>query len=282
MAKMDVIDDAATRHIASGEGWSVELLRCRLGPRDRPFAERRARFSVALTLEGCFTHRTPTGAALISPGSLLLGNAGEEYLCSHEREGGDRCLCFSFDEKSFPGSHGGGRFCSPRLPMLRTLSPLTTEIVRALHQGEQSPMLWEELGTRTAAAALALDVGWHEANASPADRRRVSETLRRLEEHPDANHTLSSMAAEVCLSPHGFLRLFARVSGLTPHQFLLRLRLRRAAVLLTEGCGVLETAMRCGFGDLANFHRNFRREFGCTPAQYAGRRTCKSAEFLDF
>jgi len=277
VAKMDVIGDAATRHIATGKGWSVDLLHCRLGPRDRPFAEQRARFSVALTLEGCFTHRTPAGAALIPPGSFLLGNAGEEYLCSHEREGGDRCLCFSFDEEAFPGSHDGVCFRSPRLPMLRKLSPLTTEIVRVLRNGEQSPMQWEELGTRAAAAALALDVGWREADASPADRRRVSETLRRLEEHPDENHTLSSMAAEVCLSRHGFLRLFERVSGLTPHQFLLRLRLRNAAVLLAEGCGVLETAMRCGFADLANFHRNFRREFGRTPAQYAGRRSQKSA-----
>jgi len=55
----------------------------------------------------------------------------------------------------------------------------------------------------------------------------------------------------------------------TPHQYVLRARLRRAATrLATEAGKILDLAFESGFGDLSNFNRAFRAEFGTSPRAY--------------
>jgi AraC family transcriptional regulator len=62
------------------------------------------------------------------------------------------------------------------------------------------------------------------------------------------------------------------VTRVTPHQFILRARLREAAVRLkTTRNEVLEIALDTGFRDLSNFNHSFRAEFGMSPTSYARR-----------
>jgi AraC-like DNA-binding protein len=71
------------------------------------------------------------------------------------------------------------------------------------------------------------------------------------------------------LSPFHFLRLFARVLGVTPHQYLVRCRLRAAARLLADPrISVTAIAYDVGFGDLSNFVRTFRRAAGVSPRDF--------------
>src|SRR2546430_15821845 len=66
-----------------------------------------------------------------------------------------------------------------------------------------------------------------------------------------------------------FLRLFARVIGVTPHQYLVRTRLRRAARLLAErDRPITDVAFEVGFGDLSNFVRTFHRAAGMSPRRF--------------
>ncbi|MGH6779787.1 MAG: helix-turn-helix transcriptional regulator, partial [Bradyrhizobium sp.] len=66
-----------------------------------------------------------------------------------------------------------------------------------------------------------------------------------------------------------FLRLFASVLGVTPHQYLVRSRLRHAARLLAdEERAVTEIAYDVGFGDLSNFVRTFHRAAGVSPMKF--------------
>ena len=77
---------------------------------------------------------------------------------------------------------------------------------------------------------------------------------------------LEATAAFAGLSPYHFLRLFRRVTGATPHQYLVRCRLRRAARLLADpGRSVTDIAFDVGFGDLSNFVNAFRRAAGISP-----------------
>jgi AraC family transcriptional regulator len=81
--------------------------------------------------------------------------------------------------------------------------------------------------------------------------------------------TLADLAREAGLSPYHFLRTFARVTGVTPHQFLRRTRLREAALrLVAQPDNVLDIALDTGFGDVSNFNRVFRAEFGESPRSY--------------
>ena len=71
---------------------------------------------------------------------------------------------------------------------------------------------------------------------------------------------------EAGLSPFHFLRLFSQVLGVTPHQYLVRSRLRRAARLLADDDrAVTDVAFDVGFGDLSNFVRTFHRAAGVSP-----------------
>jgi AraC-like DNA-binding protein len=87
-----------------------------------------------------------------------------------------------------------------------------------------------------------------------------------MDQHSQRRIDLDDAAQAVGLSPFHFLRLFAGVLGVTPHQYLVRSRLRHAACLLAD-CdrSVTDVAYDVGFGDLSNFVRTFHRAAGVSP-----------------
>ena len=123
------------RVLARGDGWVVEDLICASGPQDPIFEERHSGVSIAMVLAGTFQYRgSPSGAIrneLMTPGSLLLGNAGHNFEVGHEHAAGDRCLSFHFTPQYFNriASDAGAKesergFRILRLPPLRELSSL--------------------------------------------------------------------------------------------------------------------------------------------------------------
>jgi AraC-like DNA-binding protein len=90
-----------------------------------------------------------------------------------------------------------------------------------------------------------------------------------IENCPDEEYALSKLAREAKHSPYHFLRIFHQVTGLTPHQYIRRVRLRRAATqLIVKRERVLDIAFGSGFGDVSNFNHAFRAEFGVSPRSY--------------
>jgi len=86
---------------------------------------------------------------------------------------------------------------------------------------------------------------------------------------PAARWTLHQLATDAGLSPFHYLRTFQQLTGVTPHQFVLRARLREAATRLAQDrAKVIDIALDSGFGDISNFNRAFRAEFGVAPEGY--------------
>jgi AraC family transcriptional regulator len=84
---------------------------------------------------------------------------------------------------------------------------------------------------------------------------------------------LASFARDAAMSPYHFLRVFRDVVGMTPHQFVLRTRMHRAAVRLRRSDDpVSGIAFDAGFNDLSTFNRRFRRIVGITPTAFRARR----------
>jgi AraC family transcriptional regulator len=158
------------------------------------------------------------------------------------------------------------RFPVPRVPPLRPLSPLVARAAAgALGSAD---VAWEELGMRLAVSALGLATGLSpDRNAAPRNAEaRVTRTVRTIDADPHERLTLQVLASEARLSPYHFLRTFERLTGVTPHQYVLRARLRKAALQLVGGSeSVIDAALACGFGDISNFNRAFRAEFGVSP-----------------
>ena len=130
---------------------------------------------------------------------------------------------------------------------------------------------WEEIAQRVAVAAVGLSAGAPLRPGHPpaGALARTTDSVRRIERDPAAPWTLNRLAAEAALSPFHYLRTFQRVTGVTPHQFILRARLRAAALhLAANHAKVIDVASDAGFQDLSNFNHSFRAEFGVAPRAY--------------
>jgi AraC-like DNA-binding protein len=229
-------------------------------------------------MSGTFQYRTSSGQAFMTPGSLLLGNAGDCFSCGHEHGTGDRCIAFSYapeflDQVANDLAAPGIRcFTTPRLAPRRELSPLVAKTAAILF-ADAHDADFESLALRLVASAMRFGSGGSTPRplyTEASSVRRVAQVVRSIDAgEAGAPTELAALARIAGLSPYHFLRTFMEVTGSTPHQYLLRLRLRRAALLLKTGSRkIVEIAFDCGFGDLSNFNRAFRSEFGVSPRVY--------------
>jgi AraC-like DNA-binding protein len=205
---------------------------------------------------------------------VLVGNAGDEFICTHEYAHGDQCLSFHIDRVI------AEEIAPPAFWRTACLPPLSeTAVIGELAQAAAERR--SSIGLDEAALLLL-----HRAEAAVTRKRRglrVSERGRRraieaaawIEVHCDEGIGLQAAAATCGLSAYHFLRLFTRVIGVTPHQYLIRCRIRRAAhELSVSERPVTDVAFSCGFNDLPNFTRAFRRAAETSPTAY--RNFCKA------
>jgi AraC family transcriptional regulator len=267
----------ATQMLASGPGWRVLDVVCDHGPQDRAFEEQHGDTSIAVVTAGTFQYRTRAGSAVLVPGALMLGNAGTCFQCGHEHARGDRCLAFHFSPAHFEcvAAEAGARtsaFSAPSLPPLPQLLPLLAAAEAA--RAERDTDAFEEIGIRLVDAVMCLLAQSRRPlpRVSARDERRITHAVRRIECAAEEPVTLPALARAANLSRYHFLRSFRQVTGLTPHQFVLRTRLNRAAVRLrgsTEAISAI--AFDEGFNDLSTFNRRFRRLMGMSPRDYRAR-----------
>ena len=264
--------------VASGPGWTVSDVVCTAGPRDPAFEEQHDAACIAAVVQGTFQYRSAQGGAVLAPGAVVLGNHGACFECGHEHGIGDRCLAFHFApaylESILAGVPGARRsaFAIPHLPALPPLMPLLAAAEAARDEADGAEL--EELALRLAGAVAATLAGSMRAGRRPSrrDERRVSEALRRIEAGAHEPLALADLAGDVATSPYHFLRTFREVVGMTPHQYVLRTRLTRAAVRLRRSDEpVAAIAYDAGFGDLSTFNRRFRRVMGASPSAYRAR-----------
>ncbi len=257
--------------ISDSELLSVTDYRCSAGPGDIPFTEAHGECSLAYVRRGSFGYHLGRKAFEFVAGSTLVGRKGDEYVCTHDHHlGGDECLSLQFTPAALASvglkdSIWHAR-CVPPVPELMVLG----ELVQTAAEGGSDIGL-DEAGLLFLSRFAELVSGRRETYAEPSerDRRRAIEAALWLDAQAHQALDLNQTARKSELSPFQFLRIFARVLGVTPHQYLMRSRLRRAARLLAmDERSITDIAFDVGFGDLSNFVRTFHRAARMSPRQF--------------
>jgi AraC-like DNA-binding protein len=249
---------------------SVFNFRCTAGPGDKPFAEQHGGHSISYVRKGSFGLRHRGKCSELVVGSVLIGHPGDEYTCTHEHVCGDECLSFFFapevvetigDSKA-PWQIGS----APPLPDIVVLG----ELAQSAADGSSDIGL-DEIG-QVLASRLVAQVSGKPRQSGPdaaRDRRRAVETALWIDANSHKPISLEDAATEAGISPFHFLRLFSQALGVTPHQYLVRSRLRHAARRLADDdSAITDIAYDVGFADLSNFVRTFHRAAGVSPLKF--------------
>ena len=104
---------------------------------------------------------------------------------------------------------------------------------------------------------------------APRDRARVERVVEMMQARHAENLTLEELARVADLTSFQLIGLFRRTLGLTPHAYLVHLRLNAACRLLKRGLPLAECALAAGFCDQSALSKHFKRSYGITPLQFA-------------
>jgi AraC-like DNA-binding protein len=260
----------ATTTLLQRKSISVSEFRCSAGLGDTPYAEQHRCHSISYVRKGSFGLRSRGRSHELVAGSVLIGHPGDEYTCTHEHVCGDECLSFFLGPDLVEAIGDTGDVwqvgAAPPLPELMVLG----ELAQAAADG-RSDIGLDEIGHLIASRFVEVVSGKSRKAAPHAarDRRRAVETALWIDAHSHRPIDLEEAAGQTGISPFHFLRLFSDVLGVTPHQYLVRSRLRHAARRLADDDSpITDIAYDVGFGDLSNFVRTFHRAAGTSPLKF--------------
>lgn len=107
---------------------------------------------------------------------------------------------------------------------------------------------------------------------SKLTNQQITLVIEYMQAHLEKDMSLEELAAAANVSISHLVRLFKKQTGLTPHQYLIQLRVEQAKTLIRCGrLGMKEIAAQVGFSDQGHFTKLFKRTTGLTPVQYAKR-----------
>jgi AraC family transcriptional regulator len=246
--------------------------------------------SIKSVLSGSATWETAAGRFELAPGTALLIHDDEEYTVTVDALRPVETFCFFFADGFVEDAFRAATTSSahlidststqPRLTFAERLlfgAPLVDELQRAhaaLRDGHPLEASFYAAAMHLVRARCDLDA---RAARLPALRATTREELARrvaigtsyLHANLHRAVTVAEAAAEACLSPFHFHRLFTSFHEVTPHRYLTRLRIAHARALLRSGTRtVAEVALACGFESLGSFTSLFTRTAGVSPAQF--------------
>ncbi|HEY7977877.1 MAG TPA: AraC family transcriptional regulator [Rhizomicrobium sp.] len=244
---------------------------CEAGPQTRPFVECHARHSISYVRRGSFAVESRGRTFDLVAGSLFVGHPGDDYVCTHDHYiCGDECLSVQFEpelaETIVDRADLWRGVGIPPLAEMMVLGELTQSVARG-----DSDIGIDEAALAFAARFAGTVIGKtrERISAQMRERRRAVDAAAWIEAHSTEDIDLARVAKRSGISAFHFLRVFANVLGVTPHQYLVRARLKHAARLLAgEERAVTDIALDVGFADLSNFVRSFRRAAGVSPREF--------------
>ena len=105
--------------------------------------------------------------------------------------------------------------------------------------------------------------------AGALDQKRLDRVRDFISSNIDHKITLEELANEACLSPYHFARAFKAAVGISPHRYIIDLKLNFAKRMITNrSASFSQIALMTGFSNQAHFSRTFKQFTGLTPSEY--------------
>lgn len=156
--------------------------------------------------------------------------------------------------------------------------PLISNVASALVR----EVVGADVGSRVLVDSLAIVLAVHlvrhyagrparpASDAAAPPTRAVSQAVRFIHENYASELNLADIGQAASLSPFHLTRVFKKAMGMSPHQYLVQVRVNSARALLAAGAGrrsLAEVAAAVGFADQSHLTRQFKRVLGLTPKQ---------------
>lgn len=204
------------------------------------------------------------------PGSLLLVPAGEVHTNRHTTPAGCTYRVMNLAPDLIARTFGGVRSFSTREPVVT--DPRLFRLFVATHARlEESPSrlagdvlllrMLAEVFQRTSRLRRFEGYG-------RAERLGVRRVREFLNQHYADNVSLEDLSRVANLSPYHLHRVFTREVGMSPHAFLVTVRVAKAKTLVYQGRPLRVVAAETGFSDQSHFTREFKRYTGLTPGAF--------------
>ncbi len=242
---------ASFRHFAFSKHWHDQL-------------------AVGVILQGAEGLDYRGSKVVIPRGQIVTINPAETHTGFAASDGGWHYRMFYFDElllKRVLQEIPDGISPAIRGPVVD--DPQLFQLLLELHQAleVESFSLAQDSLLETAINQLFLRHGYsgrydQEGSDDPQGSQRIRDYLY---DNWERNVSLEELSGLTGLSRFKLIRSFKRHYSLTPHQFLILLKIRQAKRLLENGVDPTLTALECGFFDQSHLHRNFKRVYGVTP-----------------
>ena len=101
------------------------------------------------------------------------------------------------------------------------------------------------------------------------DSRRILKVKDYIDNNYGEEIKLGTLAGLACMSEAAFSRFFKLHTGRTVSDYIIDIRMGYATRMLIDTTDtVADISFRCGYNNLSNFNRMFRRKKGCTPTEF--------------
>ena len=240
-------------------------------------------YSIGVVLEGALGFNHERGDDIAGAGMLCVVNPGERHTGFPGGDAGWRYRNFFVPAgllaRIAAALGGDGR--PPEFPGVAVHDPDLAATLLGLHRTlERSrDRLAREAATVDGLSALVARHALARRPPPPLPRNpgSVGRARALIQERFAESLSLAELARAAGMSRFHFLRLFRSELGLTPHAYLLQVRVERARQALSRGRSIAEAALECGFADQSHLTRRFKGVMGLSPGEYARAAAARTA-----
>lgn len=160
--------------------------------------------------------------------------------------------------------------------IVREITPPMNRLIGSIQEGLKS-----DIHANLLVSAKALELLWlfcasgiakQQPQIRIEDRMAIQEALIILQNHLDDPPSLKALANRIGMSVSKLKTLFPKTCGIPPYEYLRKIRMEKAMVLLIQGdMNVTEVAMEVGYSSVSHFTKVFHKEFAIYPSQVRNR-----------